>query len=189
MRNGLFVSEDSLRRLLVKLADIGEQARNKLERKAIRQALSPTLRTSRRRWRQSPSRANGTVRRAVAKATQMRIGRVSPGQLSRFGVRSRVRARGHMAGNLYVSYKARYGAASLAHLIEFGSNTAGPTTSNARRAMPNRRRGTVQAKRISQRVFRTTAPKMRAAFVFAMQQFLIGQKAKDVRTTIRRELG
>ena len=93
-----------------------------------------------------------------------------------------------MAGNVHVSYKRKFRNATVAHLIESGANVAGPATKKTRK-MPNRKVGRTKGRFVMRKVFSTASPKMRKAFIFAMQEFLAQQKAKDIRKTIKGALG
>ena len=174
------VDKQDLRKLLSTIADMDIKARQRLEKKAIRQGLNPLLKSVRKRWRAG----GGPTRRAIAKAVRLRVDRRRTG-----GPRDRRESFGGVA----VNYANKYGKARLAHMLENPNNdyrTAGPTRSKnsagITRQYPNRKFGKMTpGSKVHKREFLRMQSVIRRNFLIAAQAFLAGYDTKTIRKAIQ----
>lgn len=174
------VNKQDLRKLLATIADMDVKARQRLEKKAIRQGLNPLLKRVRSKWRAG----GGPTRRAIAKATRLRVDRMRTGG---------PRGRRESFGGVAVSYKNKYGKARLAHMLENPNNdyrTAGPNRgkdhTGTRRQYPNRKYGRMTpGSRIHSRAFVRMQSQIRRGFLVAAQAFIAGYDTKSIRQAIQ----
>ena len=173
---GFAVDLESEAKLLATLADMDEKAQSKLVRSSLRQAMGPLQRSIRRAWKAPPTvgRGNGTVRKAIARATLIQVGRYAHrrGRMAKMGLASRtVRS---IYSKVYISYKNKYGPARLAHLLE---NPDGkyPTTSTSWE--------------IHKKSYRKFVGTGRKVFRAAARAFLAGYQMKDIRRSVKGTFG
>lgn len=175
------------KKLLETLAKMSTDARQKLEAKAIRQGLGPILRGSRKEWKTvsvgQPS--NKRIRYWAARAIRMTVDRyLAPSNLSPKGRRERY-------GKVFISYKNKYRAARLAHLLENprgNYRTSGPMKKGKIRqsGSPGRRYGLMpKSYRPMTKTFDRYKGQARQAFTRACKLFLQGYQAKHIRKTIK----
>jgi len=173
---GFAVDLKSEAKLLATLADMDEKARNKLTRSSLRQAMGPLQRQIRRDWKSHPTIGTGdnTVRKAIARATLIQVGRhlhkgkrTGPWGASARAIRT-------MYSKVYISYKKKYGPARLAHLLE-NPNGKYPTTYTS---------WEIHTKAF--RRFMGTGPKV---FRASARAFLAGYQMKDIRKSVKGTFG
>ena len=185
---GFGVSEVTLRRLLAKLAKMGKEARQKMERKAINQALWPMKRAMRKQWRDlavgTPS--SKRIRHWTSKAVKSHV--------DRFYVPSRISAkagRRERYGKVYISYAYKYKSARLAHMLENPDRsyrTAGPID-DSKSIVPRKFGKFPRSYRVNHRVFQRYKGDARRAFITAVQGYMRGWETKDIKREIKRVYG
>lgn len=167
--------------LLKNLSKLSVDARQKLEGKAIRQALGPFYRDMRQQWKSlavsKPS--SNRVRYWTARAVKMHV--------DRYRVRG-ASGRRERYGKVYISYKMKYKSARLAHLLENpGGNyrSAGPMKGDKRQSS-TRKYGTLgRSYRVNHKVYERMKSESKRAFEVATSLFLAGYQTKQVRKTIK----
>ena len=181
--------------LLATLADMGVKARQSLERKAIRQALGPIYRDMRKQWKNLPVKkpSQKRARYWIAKAVTLQVDRY---------VHSRSYVTGEAAretyGKVFISYKNKYRASKLAHLLENPDGnyrTSGPIDPGKLKGgfmgqKSQRRYGYMgRSFRVNHKVFRRKRSEAQRIFVEVTQQFLLGYKTKDIRSFVKGRYG
>ena len=167
---------------------MGKEARQKMERKAINQALWPMKRAMRNQWRDlavgTPS--SKRIRHWTSKAVKSHV--------DRFYVPSRISAkagRRERYGKVYISYKNRYKSARLAHLLENPDRTyrtAGPMEKSTSET-PRKFGMFPRSYRVNHKVFRKYKGDARRAFIKAVQGYMRGWETKDIKREIKRIYG
>jgi hypothetical protein len=171
------IDHKSEAKLLATLADMDEKARNKLTRSSLRQAVGPLQRKIRRDWKSHPTlgTGDGTVRKAIARATLIQVGR-----LHHKGIMPRGKwgaSRGQVTAlfsKVYISYKKKYGPARLAHLLE-NPNGKYPTT--------------YTSWEIHTKAYKEWHGSAREVFQMAARAFLAGYQMKVIRKAIKGKYG
>jgi len=182
---GVNVEVDA-KKLLKTLSRMSKDARQRLEAKAIRQALGPFQRGVKQSWKSLPVKkpSGKRVRYWAARAIRMTV--------DRFQITSRLTTSGRREryGKVFISYKNRYRSARMAHLLENprgNYRTAGPMNGIKRKSgTPGRKYGqSPNSYRVHSKAFDRYKGQARNAFMTAVRLFLMGYQTKDIRKSIK----
>jgi len=172
-----------IKALMKTLAKMSDDARSKLEAKAIRQSLGPFYRNMRKQWKGlsvgKPSQKR--VRYWTARAVKMHVDRYRVSGVGAKGRRERY-------GKVYISYKYRYRSARMAHLLENprgNYRTSGPMKGKERQSSTRKFGYMGRSYRVNHKVFQRMKAGSQRAFEIATSLFLAGYQTKQVRKTIK----
>jgi len=170
MQLNVQVDPQSVAKVLATLADMDAKARDSLTKKALRQTLGPLQRRVRKRWKSHPVKGNSErkARRAIARATLIQVDRYrgTPSKITGKAMRSPY-------GKVYISYKNKYGASKLAHLLENPKGTYDVETSW----------------KIHTQEYRRWVPIARSVFARVTEAFIQGYQMKDIRAAVKGQIG